>query len=257
MTTPSEALSHPALNRFVEDLKRAAGRHLVSVVLYGSAARGDYTSGTSDLNVLVVLDELEPRTLERLTAPIQRWLRSGQPPPRLLSPGLMADSADVFPIEFLDLKASRVVLFGADPVSHLEVRTGHLRLQCERELREKLMRLREAYTDVHAHPRRLRRLLTESYPTFVAVFRGCLRLVGEEPPRHNTEVVATFCARADLDRLPFEKVARLKAGEPVDLDPKTLFATYHEELTKAVRRVDRFESRSGADSLLPRIGGEG
>lgn len=249
--------SDPALNRFVEELKTAAGSHLVSVVLYGSAARGDYTSGTSDFNVLVVLDELEPSTLERLTDPIQRWLRRGQPPPRLLSPSLIADSADVFPIEFLDLKASRVVLFGADPFSHLEVRTGYLRLQCERELREKLMRLREAYIDVHAHPKRLRRLLTESYTTFVALFRGCLRLVGEKPPRHNAEVVATFCARADLDRSPFEQVARLKAGAPVDLDPKTLFARYHEELTKAVRRVDRFDARSGADSPLPRIGGEG
>ncbi len=234
------ALSNPALNRFVEDLKTAVASRLISVVLYGSAARGDYTSGTSDFNVLVVVDELEPGTLERLTDPIRRWLRSGHPPPRILSPSLIAESSDVFPIEFLDLKASRVVLFGADPFSHLQVGTAYLRLQCERELREKLMRLREAYIDVHAHRKRLRQLLTQSYTTFVAVFRGCLRLVGEEPPQHNAEVVATFCARADLDRSPFEKVARLKSGQPVDVDLKTLFARYHEELTKAVGRVDRF-----------------
>lgn len=231
---------NPALKRMVEDLQAALGGRLLSVVLYGSAARGDYTRGTSDFNLLLVLSDLEPDTLERLTTPLGRWQRQGQPAPRVFSPATLSGSADVFPIEFLDLQAAHQVLYGSDLVADLEVHADHLRLQCERELREKLMRLREAYVESHANARALRRLIVESYPTFVALFRGCLRLVGEEPPAHHAEVVATFCARADLDRAAFETVARLKSGDARGLEMKAVFAGYYGELTKAVTRVDRF-----------------
>jgi len=76
-------------------------------------------------------------------------------------------------------------------------------LWCERELREKMMRLREAYVEHHGSARELRRLLVTSYTTFVALFRGCLHLLGGEVPLHNDEVVSAFCERAGLDPEPF------------------------------------------------------
>ena len=138
---------HPILSEMVERLRQAAGARLRGVVLYGSAARGDYHGETSDFNLLVVLDDLEPATLETLHDPFARWERKRQPIPRVFSPALIADAADVFPIELLDIADHHVVLHGEDPMAGLEVHTDHLRLQCERELREKLMRLREAYVE--------------------------------------------------------------------------------------------------------------
>ena len=158
---------------------------------------------------------------------------------------MVQDSADFFPIEFLDLRASRQVLFGDDPFRDLEVHTGHLRLQCERELREKMMRLREAYIQVYDVPRKLTRLLTESYTTFVALFRRCLYLDGDGVPVHNEDVVAAFCERAGLDRGPFDDVAQLKRGHAPGTSSEPLFARYYRELTKAVGRIDRFEIAAG------------
>ncbi len=143
--TTVDLSSSPVLRKLVEGLRGALGDELVSVVLYGSAARGDYEASTSDLNVLIVVSDLTPRTLERLSGPVRRWGRSGQPMLRLLSPAIIRESADVFPIEFLDLQTSHRVLHDGDPFVTLEVQLNHLRGQCERELREKMMRLREAY----------------------------------------------------------------------------------------------------------------
>jgi len=236
----SELKDHPTLKKMLADLEEAVGDRLHSVVLYGSTARGDYEKATSDLNLIVVLENLDPSTLEALEPAFTRWRKANQPVPRIFSPTLIAESADVFPIEFFDLSRRRIVLYGKDPFAELEIHVDHLRHQCERELREKMMRLREAFIETQGKSKALKRLLTESYPSFVALFRGCLHLLGEEVPIHNEEVVAAFSKQADLDAAPFVEIEHLRSGEPTKSDPKALFGRYYEELTKAVRRVDRF-----------------
>jgi hypothetical protein len=230
----------------VDGLAGALGGRLRSVVLYGSAARDDFHEGASDLNLAVVADTLDPATLEALSRPVHAWVRKGQPPPRLMTPEIIADAADVYAIEFLDLRSHRVVLHGQDPFAAVVVRTDLLRVQCERELREKLMRLREAYLDTHASPRRLRRLMVESYSTFTALFRGCLALMGGTPPARNADVAAAFCARARIDPAPFDAIAAMRqGGAGPDVDLKTLFARYYEQLGRAVGVLDAFRPDGG------------
>jgi len=239
----------PLLRRMVEELKEALGGQLKSLVLYGSAARGDYHEGTSDFNLVLVAERLDPATLEALSLPVARWRRKGQPPPRLLTEALIRESLDVYPIEFLDIRTHHVVLQGSDPFTGLRVRADQLRLQCERELREKVMRLREGYVEAHASKENLRRLLVDSYSTFVALFRGCLHLVGTPPPARNGDVAAAFCARAGIDPAPFEAVDRMRhGGGPAGVDLKTLFSGYYGALQTAVGAVDHFRPGDGGET---------
>ena len=241
----AEALEIPDLRRMMQGLAEALGPKLRGAVLYGSAARGDFHEATSDLNLLLVLEDLDPATLEALTPAVERWRAKGHHAPRLFTTRLIAESADVFPIEFLDIRAGRVVLHGDDPFAGLEIRGAYLRLQCERELREKLMRLCEGYVECHGRRRDLEWLLTSSYASFVALFRGCLRLLGDDPPLRNAEVVTAFCDRTGLDPVPFREIERLRRGEKVEIDPKSIFSRYYEQLRKAIGAVDRFHPEGG------------
>lgn len=243
----SEALENPALEKIVKALKDALADQLRSIVLYGSAARGDFQKATSDINLLVVLDKLDPETLAKLSPSMSKWRRDGQPFPRLFTPELIAESTDVFPIEYLDIRAHHVVLYGPDPFEGLVVHEEHLRLWCERELREKMMRLREAYTMSHGKDKALKSLLVESYSVFLAIFRGCLHLLGGDIPARNDEVIDAVCARAELDQYPFDTIGAMRRKEKVDIDLEELFARYYEELTKAVQRVDRFVTRKNVE----------
>jgi hypothetical protein len=195
-----------------------------------------------------VVRELDPATLETIAPALRAWMKRGHTAPRLFTPALIAASADVFPIEMLDVRHCRVVLHGEDSFVGVEVGRDNLRLQCERELRAKMMRLREGYVECHDRPKELQRLLTASYSTFVALFRGCLYLLGGDAPRRNAEVVSAFCARAGLDAAAFEAVGRLKRGESAQGDLKTIFSRYYEELTRAVGKVDRFATTQGGQS---------
>jgi nucleotidyltransferase-like protein len=239
----------PALGTMVEDLVRALGGRLVSVVLYGSAARGEHQEGTSDLNLVVVAADLEPRDLEALAGPIASWTRKGQPPPRLMTPALLADAVDAFPIEFLDIRTHHVVLHGSDPFAAIRVQVEPLRLQCEREFREKLMRLREGYVAAHRSQKDLKALLTTSYTTFAALFRAGLHLVGATPPAASAEAAAAFCARAGLDAAPFAAVDALRRGDAApSLDLRTLFSQYYEQLARAVGVLDAFRPAGGGET---------
>ena len=238
----TEALHQPEIRNIIRDLTRDLGEALRSVVLYGSAARGDFHEKTSDYNLILVARELDPATLEAMAPALRAWMKHGHPAPRLFSPELIATSADVFPIEMLDVRSHRAVLHGEDSFAGVEVNRDNLRLQCERELRAKMMRLREGYVEGHDRPKDLSRLLTASYSTFVALFRGCLYLLGGDAPRRNADVVAAFCVRAGLDAGAFEAVDRLKRGESAQEDLKAVFSRYYRELTRAVGKVDRFET---------------
>ena len=235
----------PALRALVQALQEGLGPRLRSVVLYGSAARGEHHPASSDFNVIVVVEPLDPAALDALAPAVRRFVRKGHAIPRLFSPGLIAASADSFPVEFAEIRAARVVLHGDDPFGGVRVGRDHLRLQLERELKEKMMRLREAYVLVHDRAAALRRLLARSYPAFAALFRGGLQLMGRPVPSHNPEVVAAFCDAAGLDRGPFDEVARLRHGEKGSRDPREIFARYHDALTRAAERVDRLRIEGG------------
>ncbi|HET8947370.1 MAG TPA: nucleotidyltransferase domain-containing protein [Candidatus Polarisedimenticolia bacterium] len=247
--TKEQALQRPELRGLLEGLQRALGTRLEAVVLYGSAARGDFREGTSDLNVAVVVAALDPATLEALTRPVLAWVKAKETPPRLLTRGLLAASLDVFPLEILDLRTHHVALHGSDPFAGLVIRTEALRMQCERELREKLMRLREGYVTAHATKGGLRALLVDSYTSFTALFRGCLHLLGAAVPRAADEAAAAFCARAGIDAAPFLEVGRLRDGGSASAgDLKTVFSGYYDALTRAADLVDAFVPAQGGET---------
>lgn len=226
------------LGDMVSRLTRSLGDRLVSVVLYGPAVHGDTYVGMGQLNLLIVLADLEPDTLRLLGAPVHWWLGKGEPWPRFFTEALLRDSIDVYPIELADIRRHHRVLHGADPVTKLRVDRGHLRIQCERELREKLMRLREGYVEARGSARALRVLLAASFASFAPVWRGCLHLLDEDVPKHDADAAEALCRRLGLDHGPFAAVARLALGEPGG-DVDDVYARYQRELDAMVARVDR------------------
>ncbi len=72
----SEALENPVLRKMVRGLAETLGDILHGVVLYGSAARDDFQKKTSDFNLIVVLEKLDPASLEKLAPALLRWRSS-------------------------------------------------------------------------------------------------------------------------------------------------------------------------------------
>jgi hypothetical protein len=244
MATPEQMA-----REMVSRLESAVGGRLRSVLLYGPLAHGDGYPPVGHANLLLVLADLEPRTLQDLRGPVRWWLRKDQPWPRLFTEELIRDSLDVYPIELLDLQRHHRVLHGVDVVAGLTVDQDKLRLQCERELRENLMRLREGYVECGAAGAAIGRLLTIGYASFARVFRGCLHLYGVEVPVHDREVVTALCAVLDLGRGGFDAAEEIAYGRTRGgADPEAAFAAFYSALTVVVARVDRLLDQAKGSS---------
>ena len=228
------------VSQLVEKLRKALGPDLVSAVLYGSAAIGDYRDKFSDYNVLCVLKTIAPAQL-RATEPIFRWWREqGNPSPLLLTEHELRTSTDCFPVEFHDIREHHKILHGPDVVSDLAIDTIYYRAQVEHELRAKLLRLRQKASAILSDKDVLRRLLVDSVSTFCVLFRHALILRGEAVPGFKREIVGRARESFGIDGTPFETLLDLReknAGAKVD-DPEALLAIYMIEIGKVIDVVD-------------------
>jgi hypothetical protein len=237
--------NHAAVSDLIAGLSLALGDKLRAVLLYGPAARGEKPSGDSELHLMVVLADLEIATLAAAGPSLARWIGRGRAMPRMFSPTTLADAADVFPVELSDIAERHLVLHGRDPLSSVPpLDIEHLRLQCERDLREKMMRLQEAYALSRGKDSELSRLIVSSYPAFALVFRGCLRLHGDAAPESSLAAAEAFSKRAGIDAGPFADAERLRTGERVGGSVSELFARYYAAIERAVEAVDRFAPSS-------------
>jgi hypothetical protein len=172
----------------INDLDQSlAGRY--SAVLYGSAARGDWVAGVSDINLLLVLDDTAPASLRGLAQPFANWRKSGNAPPMVLSREEWAGAADAFPIEVTDILHAYKVLKGADPVAGMRVAPADLRTLLEHEFLGKLLQLRRGYVALADERAALAQLGTASISTIVLLQRALLALMGRSGPRGIEAVV--------------------------------------------------------------------
>lgn len=202
----SNANPREAAAELTAALRERAGPNLRSVVLHGSVARNEAVAGVSDVNVLVLLENAGPEDL-RPIAPLARdWLESAGAPPLILTAAEWSRAADVFAIEVADMKDAHELLFGSDPVASLEIRRNELRLQTERELRGKLLQLREGTLLAAESPTELGWLLTAALPSFTAYMRATLRLTGRDVPSDTPSVMIATAETIAGDPSPFAAV---------------------------------------------------
>src|SRR5881275_1133727 len=124
-------VAQEAFNHLIGDLRATHGDNLACVVLYGSAATGDFVQIESDYNLLIALHHITPEDLRLAQAPMREWQRLGHPLPVYFTLGELHDAADVFPIEFQQMSRARVVLYGGDPFETLQLSDANLRHQTE------------------------------------------------------------------------------------------------------------------------------
>lgn len=227
----------------VDDLKSSHGKNLSAVVLYGSAAAGDFVSATSDYNLLIALNEIRPRDLRAAQAPMREWQRLGHPLPVYFTVGELQNAADVFPIEFHQMEKARVVLYGDDPLIGLNISDAFLRHQTEYELRSKLIQLRRLYIPSSVSVERLAALMAESLASFTSIFRAVLILHKVSPPVTKHEIIAAMVKLLKLDPEPFEKIFDIReqtASKALDeVTANKLFSRYMDQIETVIDAVDK------------------
>lgn len=227
---------------FIDDLKATHGKNLAAVLLYGSAAAGDFVREHSDYNILIALNKIAPVDLRNAHACMREWHKMGHPIPVYFTVGELQNAADVFPIEFHQMEKARKVLYGTDVLEGLKISDVFLRHQVEYELRSKLILLRRQYIPASASVEGLTNLMAESLASFAALFSAVLMLHGVEPPAKKHAIVALTVQQLGLNGITFEKIFNIREknfeARLTDRSANELFAEYMEQIEKVIDSVD-------------------
>ena len=228
--------------KLAEELKKACPNVLKSVILYGSAVAGDYAGKRSDYNVLVVTEDLGMGTLDAISKTASAWAKAGNPAPMLFTEERLAQAADVFPIELLDIRECHKVLHGEDLVQGLEIDTKNLRLEIEHDLRGQLIHLRESYLLTRKKTKAITDLMVESLSTFLVLFRASLRLFEEPVPQKKFEALEKLSTHLSFDPSVFQTVQGLKDGtkKAKDVSVEALFSGYLITIECIIDAVDAY-----------------
>lgn len=237
------------LNQLVDKLKQAHGAGLVSVILYGSAAAGDYQGAISDLNIFCVLQRVGVEELRKSEKIVNWWRELGNPSPLLMARDEVRKSTDCFPIEFHDMQERRRVLHGEDIVAGLEIVDRYYRARVEYELRAKLLRLRQKAAGILSDRGAVLLLMEESISTFCVLGRHALRLRDGAAPWTKREIAAALVENFGLAAAPLDTLLDLREGKlkPRQVDPSSLFEAYLREITVLVDAVDRIASKEAEE----------
>jgi hypothetical protein len=232
--------SRDLVSKFTDKMVRALQDNLVSVVLYGSAAKGDFIEGKSDINTLLILQSVRAVDLNIINDNCKKFLKKGLATPLVFERDHVRTSLDTFPIEFSDMKNRHVLLFGADPFEKAEIDRKNLRYECEHEFKAMLVNLRRGFLQADGNRDALEALLAKSFSSALATCRGLLWLSGQAPPGDVPTLLAAVHNVYGANTSAIERVWRLRQGESgATALLESIFDDYSRDITRLSTIVDR------------------
>ncbi len=239
----------------IGDYREIYGDGLKSIVLYGSAAGGDYRPGKSDLNFLIVLSEEAIDHLDRALETVSRWRKKGVATPLFMTNPYIASSLDSYPLEFLNMQKGHLLAYGEDVLKDISFESSHLRLQCEREIKGKLLLLRERFMETEGKTRRVQELIGKSITAFVSIFRGLLYLKGAAIPSSRREIVEALAREFPVEAGVFMRCLDIKEEKKTLSSEMTdIMKAYLTEVRRLWGLVDELEGKKISEESNPDTG---
>jgi hypothetical protein len=229
------------LAQLKDKLQSAAGANLKALVLFGSAARGEYHERHSDLNVLCVLERAGAEEVVALHEVAMWWEQKKFPVPQVFTLDELRASADIFAIELLDMKTHHKMIYGEDFFEELSVPMQLHRLQVERELRTNWVKLRQGILQAPQKDQVLMDLMDASVSTFITLFRHALIVLGEEPPMGRREVVTAVARLVGVRPNPFQVILDVREGnrQAREVNARETLREYLGLIERVTDEVDR------------------
>ena len=226
------------LGDFVSRVKGLYREELISVILYGSVASGEYSASHSNINLVVVLRDTSLSSLSKI-APILNKSKFRLLNVVFFTEAYIKSSADVFPVEFLDIKENHRILYGKDVTADLRVDIKNLRFQCEQELKSKIINIKKAYL-AYINAPDIDKLLIKFFTASLHILRNILRLKSGQVVYRKEDILGGIAREFRLDTSDMKRILEAKSANK-RLPKKTasaLFNSFVNDLEKIAVSVD-------------------
>jgi len=237
------SLAAKKIKPFLDEVLSRYKDKIHSIHITGSATNDDFDEKVSDVNSIIVLKEMDLKFLELLAPLGKKYSKHKVAAPLIMTPDYIKTSLDVFPVEFLNFKLIHATVLGEDIFESIEINRMDLRHQCERELKSKLIWLRQGYLSAMGDRKMLTEGFTSSITGYIPLFRGVISLLGKEPPIRQSEVMFSLSEASSINTDVFSKILKAK-HEKIKLsidELNTIFEDYYSATEKIGKIVDEIK----------------
>ena len=169
--------THKLLKSYVQDVGKVYGSELEGILLYGSAVRGEFLPGRSNLNLLLVMSSYDLSVLKKYDSLHKRWSKEHVVVPLFLTVADLQSASFAFPLEYQDIHECHRLLWGQDPFVGLKIDSRYLAAEVLQGLRGNLLRLRQRLVEGRSTEEAMTILLSLSITALLPVLRGLQRLL--------------------------------------------------------------------------------
>ena len=200
------------LQAYTKDVKSTFGDQLDGLLVYGSAVRGEFLHGRSNLNLLLLVTGYDAAMLKRYEPVHKRWNKEGVVAPLFLTEEEIRTSSALFPIEFMEIQEHHRVLGGRDPFVGFHVDAGRLGDAVLQGLASHVLRLRQRFVEASGANDAVLILLPLAITSAVPLLRGIQRMRGWPVLAQSDAVIQDVADRLHLDLQGFQEALMMKRG---------------------------------------------
>jgi len=235
---PDEYQQH--LRAYVKDVQRVYGDSLDGVLLYGSAVRGEFLPGRSNLNIVLVVKSTKADQLKKYSALHRRWAKEQIVVPLFVTQADLPAMSLVFPLEYIELQEQHRLLAGQDPFVGFKVDQRHLLAEVLQSLRGNLLRVRQRFVEGGGSEEAITILLPLSLTAVLPCLRGVQRLWGRPVLSQGESLLKDFETLLSVDLSGLRDAWLLKRGQisPGQKEVPRLMERYLESLEQLVQAVE-------------------
>jgi len=229
------------LTRYSAQIKEDWSADLGGLLLFGSAARGDFITGRSNLNMLLLVRCLSVDLLQRAGQLHKKWGKHQIVAPLLMTEDDLGRCGRLFPLEFLQMTQHHVVLAGHDPFVEFQIDRDQLAWQCEQELEANLLRLRQRFIEGAGRIEAIQALLILSITAVLPCIRGLLHIMEQPFKGKDIEILEGLPATFQFDSTIFLEILHIKRGlsSPGSLEWTNVYSRYLQNLELFSKRIQK------------------
>jgi hypothetical protein len=227
------------ISPFFHDILQNSAPRIHSLYLVGSILTEDYLEKISDINSIIMLQEIDFAFLDTLAPLGRKYLQKGLAVPLTIDPAYMQSSLNVFPIEFLSFKLVHHTLYGEDLLAGLEVNRQELKYQCDRELKGRIIWLQKHYVSSLGEKKALAANIVNHMGGYLPILRGILHLLGQEPLPDLEKVLDLLGKTTGADTRVFAKIFAIKKNlaQPSKEEISRLFVRFYQATQRLIEVV--------------------
>ena len=233
----SEIINSIIKKKVIPSFEKSFSENLSSVIVYGSVASNNYNRKFSDINILILLKENDPEAIIKFGNISSKDIKQHRLTPLVLTEKEFSSSADVFPMEYNDIRDNYILIYGKDPVKNLKLTDKNLRHQTEASLRGIINQMRQLLIATKGKKRAVYKLSKKIAGTIESALRASLRLKKIDISNFDRKEVIT--KTAEIYNLNMEAALKL-----IDPDINDIIAEvssillFLSELTNKIDKMD-------------------